>query len=147
MSESQRPVIVVEDDAFTRIIQVVLDPSTPADRVQAFDDFFWHDEPDFQGWCDAIRRESSSLSPRRRAHGAGRRREMRANLADADVLVVESVSGHGGGHRSGAEAARAAEIGVVMRGIDVEACEARRHRGAHAATQSEYRPARSTPSP
>jgi hypothetical protein len=42
-------VIVVEDDVFTRLIQVVLDPAVPAARVDAFRDFMAHDEPDFIG--------------------------------------------------------------------------------------------------
>ena len=35
-----RPVIVVEDDPFMRIIGVVLDPSTSDERHRAFGDFF-----------------------------------------------------------------------------------------------------------
>jgi len=44
-------VVVVEDDPFPRLIQVILDPATPAARVAAFSHFFAHEEPDFAGWC------------------------------------------------------------------------------------------------
>ena len=40
------PVIVVEDDPFQRLIQVILDPQTPAARVAAFSHFVAHELPD-----------------------------------------------------------------------------------------------------
>ena len=50
MANPSQPVLVVEDDAFTRIVQIVLDPSTPAERLADYADFFSHDEPDFADW-------------------------------------------------------------------------------------------------
>ena len=41
------PVIVVEDDPFTRLIPIVLDPASSEERRAAFADFMAHDEPDF----------------------------------------------------------------------------------------------------
>lgn len=48
------PILVVEDDPFPRLLQVILDPAAPAARVAAFSDFFAHDLPDFTGWCAAL---------------------------------------------------------------------------------------------
>jgi hypothetical protein len=42
-------VVVVEDDRFLRIVQLVLDPNANPERFAAFADFFAHDEPDFAG--------------------------------------------------------------------------------------------------
>ena len=41
------PVIVVEDDPFTRLIPLVLDPNASEERRAAFADFMSTDEPDF----------------------------------------------------------------------------------------------------
>ncbi|MGQ0751832.1 MAG: 2-hydroxyacid dehydrogenase [Betaproteobacteria bacterium] len=49
------PVIVVEDDPFTRIVQVVLDPDAEPERLAAFSAFFAHDLPDFAGWVSKLR--------------------------------------------------------------------------------------------
>jgi hypothetical protein len=57
---SERPVIVVEDDPFTRLIQIVLDPDTGEERRSAFADFMSHDEPDFQGWIERLRERAGS---------------------------------------------------------------------------------------
>src|SRR5262245_60209996 len=60
-----QPTIVVEDDAFTRIIQIVLDPAVSPDRVAAFSHFFAHELPDFPGWCERLRGRLSSIQPAR----------------------------------------------------------------------------------
>lgn len=43
------PVIVVEDDPFTCLIPIILDPKSPTDRQQAFAGFMAHDEGGFEG--------------------------------------------------------------------------------------------------
>ena len=58
-----RPVVVVEDDPFLRVIGVALDPSTPSERVSAFADFFSCDLPDFAGWLQKVRGEAGPLYP------------------------------------------------------------------------------------
>jgi hypothetical protein len=52
---SALPVIVVEDDPFTRLIPLVLDPNASEERRSAFADFMSTDEPDFAGWCERVR--------------------------------------------------------------------------------------------
>ena len=54
---------VVENDSFLRLIQVVLDPSAPEERIRAFAHFCKHDTPDFKGWCDGIRAQAQNIYP------------------------------------------------------------------------------------
>ena len=56
-------VLVVEDDRFLRVVGVVLDPQTPAERYAAFADFFAHDEPDFDDYCQRVRARRRRLFP------------------------------------------------------------------------------------
>src|SRR4029434_3922566 len=55
MASSSRPKLVVENDSFLRLIQVILDPAAPADRFAAFSHFCAHDLPDFGGWLERMR--------------------------------------------------------------------------------------------
>src|SRR5262249_29963155 len=52
---SGQPVLVVENDVWARLIGVVLDPATSAERFAAFADFMSPDLPDFKGWCEKVR--------------------------------------------------------------------------------------------
>ena len=56
--------LVVEDDRFLRVVGIVLDPTTPAERTAAYADFFAHDEPDFDGYCQRVRKRVGRLFPR-----------------------------------------------------------------------------------
>jgi hypothetical protein len=58
---AQRPIIVVEDDPFTRLIPIVLDPSSSEERRAACADFMAHDQPDFDGWVNRVRAGSPGL--------------------------------------------------------------------------------------
>ena len=116
--------IVVEDDRFLRVVQVVLDPKVSDERVAAYTDFFAHDEPNFAGWCEKVRRQAKELYPAqvRMVETQG---DLRANLADATAAIVEGLS-------VGAEEIAAApklkavqKYGVDLRRIDREACAAR----------------------
>ena len=57
------PILVVEDDVWARLIAVVLDPATSAERTAAFADFMSPDEPDFHAWCERARQGAGSLAP------------------------------------------------------------------------------------
>src|SRR5258706_14279943 len=81
-------IIVVEDDPFLRLIQVILDPATPAARTAAFADFLAHDLPDFAGWLARLRARIGSLYPAEVRLGADEA-DFRKNLAGASVAVVE----------------------------------------------------------
>jgi glyoxylate reductase/D-3-phosphoglycerate dehydrogenase len=85
-----RNVVVIEDDPFLRVVGVLLDPDTSAERVAAFADFFAHDEPDFAGYCAHVRACAGSLFPAE-VRIVDTPDELRAALPGSRVLVVESL--------------------------------------------------------
>jgi len=121
---SARPVIVVEDDPFLRIVGVALDPDTSPERIAAFADFFAHDLPDFAGWLACVRANATAIWPAqvRLVNSADAFRE---NLAHADAAVFE-------GYPLGAAELAAAprlkvvqKFGAITNNIDLAACAAR----------------------
>jgi phosphoglycerate dehydrogenase-like enzyme len=118
-----RPVIVVEDDPFLRLLQVILDPETPAARMSAFCEFFAHELPDFTGWCERLRARIGSLYPAE-VRLVADESSLPALLPGAEVVAVEGVAI---GRRE-IEAARGAltivqKYGAVTSRIDLAACE------------------------
>src|SRR5262249_16729728 len=79
---------VVENDSFLRLIQVVLDPSAPEERIQAFAHFCKHDTPDFTGWRNGIRAQAQNIYPTE-VRLVSNQAELLANAAGARVPVVE----------------------------------------------------------
>jgi phosphoglycerate dehydrogenase-like enzyme len=101
----------------------VLDPTTSQERRAAFADFMSPDEPDFAGWCEALRARAGRLYPSE-VRLVPSDAELRANLAPACALVVESFA-------VGAEELGCApqlrvvhKYGTLLRNIDVAACAA-----------------------
>ncbi len=86
-----RPVIVVEDDPFLRLVGVVLDPGTSPERIAAFADFFAHDMPDFAGWLARVRANASAIWPAQ-VRLVTSDEAFRENLAHADAVVIEGYS-------------------------------------------------------
>jgi phosphoglycerate dehydrogenase-like enzyme len=121
---SQRPVIVVEDDPFTRIIGVVLDPSTSEERRKAFADFFFHDEPDFEGWCESVRKAVPSLFPAE-VRLTTSEDDLPSLLPGADVLVVESFAVDEGVLAAADRLAVVQKYGTNTDSIDKDACAKR----------------------
>lgn len=121
---SGRPVLAVEDDPFLRLIGVVLDPSTPQERIAAFADFFAHDLPDFPGWLQALRARLPRLHPATvRIVDDGP--AFRAALKDADFAVVESLR-CGPAELDAAPGLRAVQkFGSIAGNIDSTACATR----------------------
>jgi phosphoglycerate dehydrogenase-like enzyme len=122
---SNNPVLVVEDDVWTRLIGVVLDPSTSQERHDAFADFMSPDLPDFRGWCDRIQTTAAPLYPSD-VRLVSSRQELHSNLPSAQAIVTESLS-------IGREELALAphlkvvhKYGMLLRNIDVAACEAGR---------------------
>jgi phosphoglycerate dehydrogenase-like enzyme len=120
----RKPVLVVEDDVWARLIGVALDPATSEERRAAFADFMSPDLPDFRGWCEEVRKAAGSLYPSevRLVSSAG---QLRDNLAKAEAIVTETLA-------IGAEELALAprlkavhKYGMVLRNIDVDACAAR----------------------
>jgi phosphoglycerate dehydrogenase-like enzyme len=122
--KSNKPVLVIEDDVWTRLIGVVLDPSTSQERQDAFADFMSPDLPDFRSWCDKAQATAGPLYPAD-VRLVSSRPELHSNLQSAEAIVTESLSI---GREELALAPRLKVIhkyGMVLRNIDVAACEAR----------------------
>jgi phosphoglycerate dehydrogenase-like enzyme len=83
------PLIVVEDDPFLRVLQVVLDPA-PAERYAAFADFFAH-EADFGDYCTRVRATAGGLFPAR-VQLVETPDELRGALGDARGVAVEALA-------------------------------------------------------
>jgi phosphoglycerate dehydrogenase-like enzyme len=118
------PVLVVEDDVWTRLIGVVLDPSTSQERHDAFADFMSPDLPDFRSWCDKVQSAADPLYPSD-VRLVSSKQELHSNLPSAEAIVTESLSI---GREELALAPRLKVIhkyGAVFRNIDVAACGAR----------------------
>ncbi|HWP56715.1 MAG TPA: NAD(P)-dependent oxidoreductase [Candidatus Acidoferrales bacterium] len=122
MALAERPIIVVEDDPFPRLIQVILDPAAPPARAAAFADFFAHELADFAGWCERLRSRIGKLYPSE-VRLVADPRELLAGLPGAHVVVVEALA-------VGAQEIAAAggtlkivqKYGTVTSRIDRQAC-------------------------
>jgi phosphoglycerate dehydrogenase-like enzyme len=123
-SSERQPVLVVEDDPFTRITQVVLDPRTTEERRAAFADFFAHDLPDFPGWCERVRHEAGTLYPAE-VRLLASEEEMPAALPDADGVLVESFQVGQAELDAGPRLKVVQKYGTNIRNIDADACAAR----------------------
>ena len=124
-------IIVVEDDPFLRLIQVILDPATPGERLAAFSHFMAHDEPDFPAWCARLRARTFNLHPVE-VRLVANEEELLSNLPGAKVVVVEQLPI---GKRQIAVAAQTLKLvqkyGTLTRGIDKALCK---RRGIHVLT-------------
>jgi len=124
MPTAKAPLIIAEDDPFLRMVQVVLDPNTSAERHAAFVDFFAHDEPDFEAYCKRVRARAPGLFPAE-VRMVDTTEELRANIADARAIIVESLPVG----RAELDAAPRLEAvhkyGVGLSTIDMPACAAR----------------------
>jgi phosphoglycerate dehydrogenase-like enzyme len=91
MATFPRLKFVVENDSFLRLIQVVLDPNAPAERIAAFAHFCRHDLPDFGAWCEKVRSQAQNLYPTD-VRLVDDEAELLANVAGASTIVVESLA-------------------------------------------------------
>jgi len=115
------PIIVVEDDPFTRLIPLVLDPKASEERRLAFADFMSTDEPDFAGWCARVRQGASNLYPAA-VRLVTSEDEMRANLKDCVALVVESFRVTRADLAAAPRLKVLQKFGTGLRNIDTAAC-------------------------
>jgi phosphoglycerate dehydrogenase-like enzyme len=123
-STSVRTVIVAEDDPFIRIVQVVLDPATPAERLAAFEHFFAHDEPDFAGWCTRLRAGLPALYPAE-VRLVETQAELRAALGETQIVIIESLQ-LGADELALAPNLRVVQqYGTIISSIDTAACAGR----------------------
>lgn len=127
-NNGRRPVVVVEDDPFPRLIQVILDPATPAARVAAFNHFFAHEEPDFAGWCGRLRARLKRLHPAE-VRLVADQEALLAAMPGARVVVAESLSlGKREIAAAGGTLRIAQKYGTVPSNIDTAACKRARVR-------------------
>ena len=120
---SNLPLVVVEDDPWTRLIGVVLDPATSAERRTAFADFMSPDVPDFARWCDDLRMRAGGLYPSE-VRLVSSQAELRAELASAGALIVESFAVGTDELRCAPQLKVVQKYGALLRNIDVAACAA-----------------------
>lgn len=119
-----RPVIIVEDDPFLRIIGVVLDPATAPERIAAFADFFACDLDDFDGWLKDLHAKTGAIYPAQ-VRLVASEEAFRESLPDADAVVIESLP-LGPNELARAPRLRAVQkFGTITGSIDVAACAAR----------------------
>ena len=117
-------VLVVEDDRILRVIGIVLDPSTSAERRGAYADFFAHDEPDFEGYCERLRSRVGALFPSE-VRLVDTPERMRAALPGSHALVVESLKVGEAELAAGPDLRVVQKHGSQPRNIDTAACAAR----------------------
>ncbi len=115
--------LAVEDDPFLRLIGVILDPATDAERIAAYADFFAHDLADFDGWLQQLRARLPHLFPANVAL-VDSDAALSSALKTAEIAVVESL-------RIGAPELTAApqlkavqKYGTICSNIDTVACAA-----------------------
>ncbi|MFM9968494.1 MAG: NAD(P)-dependent oxidoreductase [Burkholderiales bacterium] len=121
---AKTPVLVVEDDPFTRLISIVLDPRPNAERWAAFINFMSHDESNFEGWMRRVRAASSCLYPAE-VRLVDSQQALRDNLVDCDILVVESLQ-VGNEELSIAKQLKVVQkFGTTLRNIDTAALAAK----------------------
>jgi len=117
------PILVVEDDPWTRLIGAVLDPATSQERRAAFADFMSPDEPNFARWCDALRARAGALYPSE-VRLVPSQAELRKNLEAARAVVVESFAVGREELACAPKLKVVQKYGAVLRNIDVAACAA-----------------------
>src|SRR5579864_4590513 len=119
-----KPVLIVEDDVWARLIGVVLDPTTSDERWTAFADFMSPDLPDFRAWCDKVKTAAKSLYPSD-VRLVKSEHELQGSLAAAEAIITESLK-IGPEELSSAPRLKVVhKYGAILRNIDVAACESR----------------------
>ena len=115
--------LVVENDTFLRLINVVLDPSASKERIDAFAHFCLHDLPDFRAWCGKIRAQAANLYPAE-VRLVDSQEELLAHIPGASVAVVEELNfGPKEVASAGNELKYVQKYGFTTRNIDQAACD------------------------
>jgi phosphoglycerate dehydrogenase-like enzyme len=124
VSTAKTPILVVEDDPFLRVVGIVLDPTTSAERHAAYADFFAHDDPDFDGYCARVRARIGALFPCQ-VRLVETPQDMHANLPGARGLIVESLPVGPSELAVGSDLVAVQKYGAMPRNIDTAACAQR----------------------
>jgi phosphoglycerate dehydrogenase-like enzyme len=118
------PTLLLEEDHFLKIVPVILDPATPPAHVRAVADFFAHDVPDFLGWCERLRARIPGLYPAT-VIWAKDQADFLARLAEADGVVVESLTVDRAALAAAPRLRIVQKFGTIGANIDQTACAER----------------------
>ena len=119
-----KPVLVVENDPFPRLLQAFLDADDNPERTAAIADFVAHDIPDYAAWLARARAQAPGLYPAA-VRLVSSQEELRANLPGADIVVTEALT-VGAQELAVADKLKVVQkYGTVLRNIDTAACAAR----------------------
>ena len=115
--------VVVEDEPFPRLIQVILDPGAPPERAAAFSHFMAHDLPGLDAWCERVRARVGSLYPAE-VRLAREEAELLESLVGAEAAVVESFAVGGREIAAAGGTLKAVhKYGWITSRIELAACE------------------------
>ncbi|MGA0344968.1 MAG: 2-hydroxyacid dehydrogenase [Alphaproteobacteria bacterium] len=116
--------IVVQDDHIIRALSVILDPDCPEDRVDAFEDYYSVDMPEFRKWRDGLQKKYTNVFPATviLTHS---QEELDNSLKEADGVVVEDFIFGQKQLDFGPKIKICHNFRTDMRNIDEAACEAR----------------------
>lgn len=118
------PKILIEDDHFLKIVPVILDPATSDEHKRAVCDFFAHDEPDFLGWSKQLHARYPGLAPAQVVFAADQA-DLRAKIADADAVIVESLTVDDALLAAAPKLKLVQKFGTIANSIDMAACAKR----------------------
>ncbi len=119
-----RPILVIENDPFPRLLQAFLDDEEHPERSAAIADFIAHDIPDHAQWLANARANAPGLYPAE-VRLVSSQEELRAALPGADAVVTESLM-VGREELRHADRLRAVQkYGAVLRNIDTAGCAER----------------------
>ncbi len=121
---SALPVVVVEEDRVLRLVQVILDPTTPAERVAAFADYNSTDLADFAAWLTALRARIPALYPAQ-VRLVNSPAEFKAALPQAEVAIVESLAVGADELALAPRLAVVQNFGLLADNVDATACQQR----------------------
>lgn len=116
--------IVIEDDVFTRVLDVVLNPECSKERKAAFADFFAHDVPDFLDWAQAQKKSTQHLQncTVQFVHSP---KELQAQLPHAHAVIVESFEMGRHEIELAPRLKAVQKYGFLTKNIDTQACAER----------------------
>lgn len=118
------PLIVGENDNFTRVVQIVMDPAPRPQLQAAYADYLSADVPDFAAWRDRVRREIGAAYPAE-VRLVDTDQELLAAAPEAAAIIVEALQIDARVLDAAPNLKCVQRNGVLLRNIDAPACAAR----------------------
>jgi phosphoglycerate dehydrogenase-like enzyme len=113
--------ILVEDDAYLRIVPVLLDPKITDEHRRALCDFMAHDVPDFEQWLRDLWQQVPGLYPAQ-VELVMDQDDLRAKLPGADAVILEGLAFGETEIALAPKIAIVQKFGTLIPNIDVVAC-------------------------